>query len=144
MKHLKRYNESTYNQVDMVNDLKDMLYDMIDLGFYTRVSEEKGLITVCISRSFLTLRNIKGFIRSEEELNALKELLTRVNEYGKSCEHLVDRTWLARVNNLSDGLMSGQSMMKTQLNYDSFNKLMNDNRCTMYITMYPKNSRNVF
>jgi len=116
MKYLKKYNESSNHMVD---DLKDILLEISDLGFYTYVSNEDYITTVTISR----LRNVKGFIRSEMELNVLKDILIRIKEYGKLNNNLVDLTWMGRINNLT---------------LEEFNKIMNDNRFTMYITMYPK------
>lgn len=96
MKHLKRYNESIYVypvDQDMINDLKDMLLDISDLGFHTSVTEDKYIITVCISR----LRHRDGFIRSEEESKTLKEVMNRIKDYGRSRKYLVDLTWIGRI-----------------------------------------------
>lgn len=119
MKHLKRYNESTSD--DIVSDLRYMLLDISDdFGYLTHVGEEKHLITVTISR----LKSVRWFVDNKEELNSMKEVLNRIEDYGKSCGYLVDRTWIARINNLSQ---------------DEFNKRVADNKFYMYITMFPKN-----
>ena len=123
MKYLSTYKlfESTdIIQDDMVSDLKYLIIDITDLGYFTDISHDKYIITITISR----LKDPKGFIRNEEELNVLRDDMNRIKDYGRSCGHLVDLTWVGRINNLS---------------IEEFNKIVNDNRNTMYITMYPKN-----
>lgn len=133
MKHLKRYNEST-DQGDirlgeLVNDLKDILLDIDDIGFSTYVNVRKighgtntsFIITVTISR----LRNVKGFVRSEEEFNSIKEVIGRVENYADIKGLNLDpsfRTWLDLINTT----------------IEEFNSTMNDNRFTIYLPMFPK------
>ncbi len=125
MRHLKRYNESrevniefddSVNLDNVVSDLKDILIDVIDLGFWTDVKANNYVITITISR----LRSEKGFIRNSEEFDSIRSVLQRFKNYAKENNFNIDDTWLNRLNNLGD-----------------FNKFMDDNRWTMYITIYP-------
>ncbi len=105
----------------MVGDLKDMILELGDLGFYTYVDTNSGIIEVTISKVSPFRPN--EFFKNEEELGIMKDVLRRINDYAKSCHHLVDSTWLARLTNLSE---------------EDLKKSLNDNKGTMYITMYPK------
>jgi hypothetical protein len=121
MKYLKKYNES-YSDNNLVDVMNDILLDISDLGFYIHVAHGKGkfvITTVTISR----LRNVKGFIRTDEELRVLKETLNRIKEYAESCDYKVDLIWVKRINNL---------------NIEEFNEIMDNNRFTIHITMFKK------
>lgn len=123
MKYLQWWKifESDYSdrEQQMMDDLSDILLDLGDLNFYTNIESDKYIINITISR----LRNIKGFIRSDEELVILREVLNRIKDYGRMNEYLVDLTWIGRINNMSK---------------EEINKIMDERRFTMYITMYPK------
>lgn len=129
MKHLKNYNE-----LDILDDLRDILLDINDLGFYTHVGDNKQLITITISRLQGTLLEIKDFFNNEEDLLIVKESLNHIKEYAKLNGYLIDSTWLARLNNLSFQSKTSEGR-KT---WTDFNLLMKVNRYTIYITMFPK------
>lgn len=118
MKYLKRIFESNIED-NVIEDLNDIVLGIKDLGFHTNVSASDYIITTTISR----LRTTAGFIRNDEELYELTNVLNRINDYGKLNGYLVDRTWMSRLTNMSK---------------EEFNKIISDNRFTMYITMYPK------
>lgn len=118
MKHLKRIFESTIED-SMIEDLKDIILDVKDLGFFTNVKADQYIITVTISR----LRSTRGFIRNNEEKSQLIDVLNRIKDYCRINKYLVDTTWLGRVSNMSK---------------EEFDQIISDNRFTMDITMYPK------
>lgn len=117
MRHLKRIFESSED--DMIVDLNDIVLDIKDLGFFTDVRAGDYIITVTISR----LRSSEGFVKNDNELSELIEVITRIRDYAKLNDYLIDTTWLARLCNM---------------NKKEFNQVIADNRFTMYITMYPK------
>lgn len=111
MIHLKQYN----NLDSILFDIKDILLDINDIGFWTSVELKNNVIFIAISR----LRSTKGFIRSEEEYKSIKDIFNRIKDY-------------ARLNNLKlDNSYYRMSMAE-------LNKNMDDNRFTIYISLYPK------
>lgn len=107
-------------ETSMIADLNDIVLEVKDLGLYVSVTADQYIITVCISR----LRHLTtGFIKSDEELETLRDVLNRIKDYGRMNGYLVDLTWIGRINNMSK---------------QEINKIMDENRFTMYITMYPK------
>jgi len=106
-------------ETSMIADLNDIVLEVKDLGLYVSVTADQYIITVCISR----LRHLTGFIKTDEELETLRDVLNRIKDYGRMNGYLVDLTWIGRINNMSK---------------QEINKIMDENRFTMYITMYPK------
>jgi len=134
MKYLIPYNEAneefpiSLNKEDVVSDVKDILLDIKDMGLYTSVDINSFVITICISR----LRNVKGFIRSEEEYNTIKDVLQRFKDYAKDKRLKIDNTWLDR---LKSNDVDKRSVI------DTFNRWMDANRFTLYVTLYPMKGR---
>lgn len=127
MKHIKTYKifeseswlEFSKKESSMIADLNDIVLDIKDFGLYVSVTADQYIITICISR----LRHLTGFIKSDEELEILRDVLNRIKDYGRMNGYLVDLTWIGRITNMSK---------------EEINKIMDENRFTMYITMYPK------
>lgn len=117
MIYLKEYNT---NLNSFLLDIKDILLDINDIGFWTSVELQESVIFICISR----LRSSKGFIRSEEEFQSIKEIFNRIKDY-------------AKINNLI--LDNGYDKMDMV----ELNKNMNDNRNTIYMSLFPRNRRKV-
>jgi hypothetical protein len=90
MKYLKLYNESKDRLIindESINHLKDILLDISDYGFHTKVIKSYwgSSFTITISR----LQDI-GFIHNEEELNSFKDVLTHIKEYVKSYNYVIN------------------------------------------------------
>lgn len=129
MKHIKTYESHSDNKGELVNDLKDILLDIDDIGFSTYVNVRKighgtntsFIITVTIS----VRRRMQGFVRSEEEFNSIKEVIGRIKQYADIKGLNLDpsfNTWLSLIN----------------ATIEKFNRTMNDNRFTINLPMFPK------
>jgi len=137
MKHLKSYNE-TFNYFDYVNDLKDILLEMNDIGFSSNAEyvDEFG-INLWISR----LRSTKGFIRSQEEYDVLKDVLHRIKVYADINKlDIMDVFLVHPSNNFSfkrnwDDL--GELNVYSIINKDieTFNQIMDANRFTISLCL---------
>jgi hypothetical protein len=103
MKYLKRYYESFSNVQNDIDNLKDIILDINDLGFNTNVFHDNPLQKRRKSNIIITIRseNTEEFIRNKQEFNTMRDVLNRIKEYSDFSGYEIDLTWIERINEIS-------------------------------------------